>query len=62
MMWNGRASQGDEDRAGQVRVERAGQAKAKTMQDNAGRRALQEKVQGTADCAQGGGQGRADYK
>ena len=48
-----RASQGVEGRAGKSE----GNAK-----DNAGHSALQEKAKGAADCAQSGGQGRADYK
>ena len=58
--------------AGQVRAKRTEQGKSGrrgqgrqgegNAKDNAGHSTLQEKVKDTADCAQGGGQGRTDYK
>ena len=56
----GRAGQGRsrQGRAAQSRVVKVeGNAK-----DNAGHSALQERAKGIADCAQGRGQGMADYR
>ena len=50
-----------QSRASQCGEGRTGKGEGNTK-DNAGHSTLQEKVKGTADCAQGGGQGRADYK
>ena len=60
------AWQGKSGRIGQSRTSQGGDSRAGkgegSAKDNAGHSALQKKVKGTADCAQGGGQGRADCK
>ena len=59
--WQGKSGRKGQSRASQDGEGRAGKGEG-NAKDNAGHSALQEKVKGTADCAQGGGQGRADYK
>ena len=59
--WRGKSGRRGQSRASQRGEGRAGKGEG-NAKDNAGHSALQEKVKATADCVQGGGQDRTDYK